>query len=156
MGFGWKLSSVCSDVGTAVRTVVVGILARVYHIRNPETGPTDKQAKQSGKDVRFCRRFVIQSGDDVLLAGWAGDWSRIWTNLGCRDYRVYIGGLLRMMMMTCWRNHVGIWIIRRWRWWMGIALLRRLMRIAGWLRLVRYRYEAGCIGVRGSLIVHRD
>lgn len=48
------LSPVGSNVGAAVRTVVVGILARVYHVRNPEAGPADKQAQQSGEDVSFC------------------------------------------------------------------------------------------------------
>lgn len=68
-----KLSSISSNVGTTVRAVVVGILARIYHIGNPEAGPADKEAQQSGEDVSFGRCFVVQAGDDVLLAGGAGD-----------------------------------------------------------------------------------
>lgn len=52
---------------------MVSILARIYHIGNPEAWPTDKQAEQSGEDVCFGRGFIIQLGDDVLLAGGAGN-----------------------------------------------------------------------------------
>lgn len=68
-----KLTSIGSDVGATVRTVVVGILARIYHVGNPEAGPADKEAQQTGEDVSFGRCFVVQAGDDVLLAGGAGD-----------------------------------------------------------------------------------
>lgn len=54
-----SLSPVGSNVGATVRAVVVGILARIYHIRNPEAGPADEQAQQSGEDVSFGRGFII-------------------------------------------------------------------------------------------------
>lgn len=67
-----KLSPVGSNVGSTVGAVVVGILARIYHVRNPEAGPADEKAQQSSEDVSFGRRFIIQSGYDVFLAGRTG------------------------------------------------------------------------------------
>lgn len=70
---GRKLSSISANVGATVRAIVVGILARIYHVGNPEAGPADTETQQSGEDMSFGRRFVVQAGDNVLLAGGAGD-----------------------------------------------------------------------------------
>lgn len=37
------LATVCSDVGPTVRAVVIGVLARIDHVRYPEAWPTDEQ-----------------------------------------------------------------------------------------------------------------
>lgn len=153
------LAPVGSDVGSTVGAVVVGVLARVHNVRDPEAWPTDEQAQQSRHDVRLGGGFKVHLGNDVFLAGWTADRGRIRTNLGCRDYRVNVGGLTAVATR---RDHVSVCVVWRWWGWMWVAVVHRRMWITGaglWLILVRIGtgHETGSLArIRRIFVVHVD
>lgn len=153
------LAPVGSDVGSTVGAVMIGVLARVHDVRDPEAWPTDEQAQQSRHDVRLGGGFKVHLGDDVFLAGWTADRGRIGTNLGCRDYRVNVGGLTTVATR---RDHVCVCVVWRWWGWMWVAVVHRRMWITGaglWLILVRIGtgYESGSLArIRRIFVVHVD
>lgn len=135
----YALATVCANVRPTVRAVVVGVLARIDHVRDPEAWPTDEQTEQTGRDVRFGRGFIVQPGDHVLGTGGTHHRGRIGPYLRSR----YHLNISRRCSLCRW-DYVRVGIVRWRRWWMRIVwCVGRGMRIATTGRCYRHLARVG-------------